>query len=461
MPKVPTDIQRYLFSFDNAPVGIVWHDDRGKIIHVNAYAAQKLEYTPEELKGNYLYKFVVLDTQSKAHRYYKEVSILGNYHLFTRTGQILPVEVLVLGAGPEEGDFRCAFFTDISETIHLSERLQSLSQTAGEAGPSPLQDPEFQHCFRDFIGKSPAIGELFTHICRVAPTPTTVLIHGETGTGKELVVEKIHQLSGRAASPLIKINCATLPAHLVEDELFGHEKGAFTGAHARKPGRFELADGGTLFLDEIGELPLELQSKLLRVLQDGEFQRLGGVNTIKTDVRIITATNRDLQTLVARGDFRADLYFRLSIFPVTVPPLKERLDDIPLLVDHFAKNLCRQLGRDPKTIAPDVIHTLKSYHWPGNVRELQNVVERACILSTDDTLTLPATLNFALAAHDEKPSGTGFPTFEENERRYIIRVLKATSGKVFGDDGAAAIMGINPRTLTSKIKKLGIHKDAL
>ena len=214
---------------------------------------------------------------------------------------------------------------------------------------------------------------MFKLICSVAPTPTTVLVVGETGTGKELVARKLHSLSDRAAGKLIKVNCATLPIHLIEGELFGHEKGAFTGAHARKPGRFELADKGTLFLDEIGEMPLELQVKLLRVLQEGEFERLGGTTTLKVDVRVVAATNQNLGELVAKGLFRKDLFFRLNIFPINIPPLRERTGDIGLLAEFFTRNFCSRLNRNLKTISPDLIEKLQNHTWPGNVRELQNI----------------------------------------------------------------------------------------
>ncbi len=297
---------------------------------------------------------------------------------------------------------------------------------------------------------------MFKLICSVAPTPTTVLVVGETGTGKELVARKLHSLSDRAAGKLIKVNCATLPIHLIEGELFGHEKGAFTGAHARKPGRFELADKGTLFLDEIGEMPLELQVKLLRVLQEGEFERLGGTTTLKVDVRVVAATNQNLGDLVAKGLFRKDLFFRLNIFPINIPPLRERTGDIGLLAEFFTRNFCSRLNRNLKTISPDLIEKLQNHTWPGNVRELQNIVERACILSTDDALDPKFVVFEAMDNWSSDPES--FPSFEENERTYILNVMKKTKGRIFGENGAALIMKVNPRTLVSKIKKLGIDK---
>ncbi|WP_300673022.1 sigma 54-interacting transcriptional regulator [Desulfoluna sp.] len=456
--------KRTLFSFDHAPVGIVWHDADGKIIHVNRYASRKLEYSPEELAGCYLYKFVVLDTGKEKGSYYGEAPGEGTLHnLCTKTGKVIPVQVLVYGADADAGGFGCAFFTDITEKVRLSEILQAFQQkktgphSKGSRNCLPPNEKNPREVFRDFIGESKATGALFKLICCVAATPTTVLISGETGTGKELVARKIHELSGRKEKRLVKVNCATLPAHLVEGELFGYERGAFTGAHARKPGRFELADGGTIFLDEIGEMPLEIQAKLLRVLQEAEFERLGGTATLKVDVRVIAATNRDLPELVRQGRFRTDLYFRLNIFPIHIPPLRERKEDIPLLTQFFVKNFCTVLNRIPKTVPLKFMDRLDAHDWPGNVRELQNVVERACILSTDDSLEADCVTfsSVPMGEHADAPL-----TFEENERRYILSILEQTQGKIFGPDGAAVIMQINPRTLISRIKKLGLSRPS-
>ncbi len=456
------ECRRHRFSFETAPMGIVWHDKEGKIIHVNQYASEKLGYSPAELAGNYLYKFVVLNTREEKDDYYDEIfSTFLEHHLFTKQGKVIPVRVVVYGAGPNEGDFGCAFFLDITENVRQAEMLRTMENNPRLRFSKPLdseKDVVFKEQFRDFIGKSSAIGEVFRLICSVAPTPTTVLVTGETGTGKELVAQKIHDLSDREKGPLVKVNCATLPAHLIEGELFGHERGAFTGAHARKPGRFELADGGTIFLDEIGEMSPALQAKLLRVLQEGEFERLGGGTTLKADVRVVAATNRNLQELVKKGLFRSDLYFRLSIFPVALPPLRERKEDIPLLAQFFMQNFCNILNRKPKEISSKFHEKLLDYDWPGNVRELQNVVERASILSTDDTLDAANIFLSSMPVQDDATSS--LPTFEENERQYIIRVLNLARGRVFGADGAAAMMQINPRTLTSKIKKLGIDKSS-
>jgi transcriptional regulator with GAF, ATPase, and Fis domain len=281
------------------------------------------------------------------------------------------------------------------------------------------------------------------------------LILGETGTGKELFARAIHNLSTRSTRPLVKVNCAALPAELIESELFGHEKGAFTGAIARKTGRFELADGGTIFLDEIGDLPRKLQAKLLRVLQEGEFERLGSSRTLTVDVRVIAATNRDLAKSIAAGTFREDLYYRLNVFPVTLPSLRERPDDVPLLVRHFVEKYGKKLGRPIDTIPEPVMAALARYAWPGNVRELENIIERAVILSDDATLQLDETLE--ADRHPALPT-TGPATLEEAERDHILQVLEATNWRVRGNGGAAEILDINPSTLRSRMKKLGIER---
>ncbi|MEJ2366176.1 MAG: sigma 54-interacting transcriptional regulator, partial [Deltaproteobacteria bacterium] len=285
------------------------------------------------------------------------------------------------------------------------------------------------------------------------PADTTVLILGETGTGKELVARAIHHLSRRKDRALVKVNCATLPSNLIESELFGHEKGAFTGAHARQLGRFEVANGATLFLDEIGELPLELQPKLLRVIQDGEFERLGSSGTIKVDVRLIAATNRNLEEEVRRGRFREDLWYRLNIFPITVPPLRERMEDIALLVDFFVDKISKRLGKSIESIPVSVMNTLEDYQWPGNVRELENVLERAVINSSGPKLHLVDEL--------KKPSkdlAAAQKTLNEVERDYIVRVLEQTNWKVSGQNGAAEILGLDRSTLRARMRKLGIRQ---
>ncbi|RFM33649.1 AAA family ATPase [Chitinophaga silvisoli] len=295
-------------------------------------------------------------------------------------------------------------------------------------------------------------------LSQVAPTSATVLLTGETGTGKELFAAAIHQASPRRHRQMVKVNCAALPAQLIESELFGHEKGAFTGALERRIGKFELADKGTLFLDEIGELPLELQAKLLRAIQEKEIERLGGNHTIKVDVRIIAATNRDLEREIAAGRFREDLYYRLYVFPIMLPPLRERKDDIPLLLQHFAANAALRYGKEIKGIHPACIPALLAYSWPGNIRELENVVERAVIAATDPyIMIIPPQRRQVAASSDTSPPRTA--SLAESERIAIIQALRQCNGKIRGPQGAAAMLDIKPTTLEARMKKLGIVKE--
>lgn len=309
--------------------------------------------------------------------------------------------------------------------------------------------------FENIITKSDALKNVLRKVEQVAETDATVLILGESGTGKELIARAIHHLSERSDRILVKVNCSALPAGLIESEFFGHEKGAFTGAIARKIGRFELADGGTIFLDEIGDLPLELQAKLLRVLQEGEFERLGSTETIKVNVRVIAATNRDVQKEIKQGTFREDLYFRLNVFPLFIPPLRNRKEDIPLLLNYFIKKYSAKTGKKIDTIHQSAMDTLVQYHWPGNIRELENIVERAVITSRNKTFTLGDWL-----PQMETAGGLpGFVSLNENERLHIIKALSMTKWRVSGEKGAAKILGINPKTLESRMKKLNIVKN--
>jgi transcriptional regulator with GAF, ATPase, and Fis domain len=306
------------------------------------------------------------------------------------------------------------------------------------------------------VGESDALRGALEAIRAVAPTDATVLIHGETGTGKELLARRVHMLSPRRARPLVTINCAALPAGLLESELFGHEKGAFTGALTRTTGRFERAHGGSVFLDEIGELPVELQAKLLRVLQEREFERLGGTSSIRVDVRVIAATNRDLGEAVAAGRFRADLYYRLNVFPVRVPPLRERQEDITLLARHFMSRYASRFGRNVATISARELQALRTHGWPGNVRELENVIERAVILSRGSELELPDWTPTPPA--QMAPMGGLVPTLEAVQRSHILSVLEITRWRVSGPRGAAQVLGLKSTTLEARMKKLGIRR---
>jgi formate hydrogenlyase transcriptional activator len=317
--------------------------------------------------------------------------------------------------------------------------------------------------FEGIVGESPALRAVLRKVQQVAPVETTVLLTGETGTGKELIARALHQGSPRRDRPLIKVNCGAIPQGVVESELFGHEKGAFTGALQRRIGRFELADQGTLFMDEVGELPLDTQVKLLRVLQEHEFERVGSPRTQQVDVRLIAGTNRDLEQEVAAGRFRADLYYRLNVFPIRVPPLRERASDIPFLVKHFLAQFQRKLTKLLRAVTPESLARLERYSWPGNIRELQNVLERACVLSPGPIVEIldelgPVNGAGAATAGPVVPHD-GIVTLEESERIHIRRALASTSGRVDGADGAAALLGINPSTLRSRMKKLGITKQ--
>jgi len=318
----------------------------------------------------------------------------------------------------------------------------------------------------EIIGGSEALRKVLADVKEVAVTDATVLILGETGTGKELIAHAIHRSSRRRDRPLIKVNCATMPATLIESELFGHEQGAFTGATKRREGRFALAHGGTIFLDEVGELPLDLQSKLLRVLQEGEFEPVGSSQTRKVDVRVLAATNRDIESAARAGKFREDLYYRLNVFPIQVPPLRERRGDVGPLAAAFAKKFAQRLGRSIEPLSDDCVRRLEAYRWPGNVRELQNIVERAVITSRDGRLNLdralPESVN-AVAAAVVSDSSTvqrvlTAKELEELERNNIIAALKSTEWKVAGENGAAQLLGVKPTTLSSRMKALGIER---
>ena len=322
-----------------------------------------------------------------------------------------------------------------------------------------LQDEiNLEHRFDDIVGESTGLRSVLRQISTVAPTGATVLIQGETGTGKELLARAIHRLSPRAERTFIKLNCAAIPAGLIESELFGHEKGAFTGAIARKIGRLELAHEGTLFLDEIGEMPLELQPKLLRALQEREIERVGGSRPIPVNVRLVAATNRDLAKMVAEKQFRSDLFYRLKVFPVFAPPLRERAGDIPVLVRHFVSRHSRRMGKNIETIPPEAMEALSRWKWPGNIRELENFLERAVILSRGSVLHVPLTELEDIEEEEPEEEGAN-PTLQAAEREHILRALREAKGMVGGPNGAAARLGLKRTTLNSKIKKLGIERS--
>ncbi|HXI01763.1 MAG TPA: sigma 54-interacting transcriptional regulator [Candidatus Saccharimonadales bacterium] len=361
------------------------------------------------------------------------------------------------------GEDETSLLTAIADQVALAlanllayEEIAALKARLEEENLYLQEEVREEAAFGDVVGESRAIRGVLASVSKVAGTDSTVLVTGETGTGKELIVRAIHGLSRRKDKILVKVNCAALPSGVIESELFGHEKGAFTGALARKIGRFELANGGTLFLDEIGDLPLELQAKLLRVLQDGEFERVGGTQSLKVDVRLIAATNRDLERAVREERFRADLFYRLNVFPVVIPPLRERLDDVPRLARHFVMIYSSKMGKHLASPGAEAMDRLLSYSWPGNVRELQNVIERAVILSTGGRFEVGEIMASPVVEVPDRRRRN----LEDVERRHIVSVLEETGWRVSGDRGAARILGLKRTTLEARMKKLGILRPS-
>jgi formate hydrogenlyase transcriptional activator len=332
--------------------------------------------------------------------------------------------------------------SDMAERASRSIERRSIENTIGSA----------------IIGKSFAFNQVLSEVETVAGTDSTVLLLGETGTGKELIAQRIHECSPRRHRGLVRADCAALPGGLLESELFGHERGAYTGAVARNVGRFELAHESTLFLDEVGDIPLELQSKLLRVLQEQEFERVGSTRTIRVDFRLVAATNKDLGEMVEAGKFRRDLYYRLNVFPIHLPSLRDRIGDVPLLVWHFAKGFARRMGKRIDVIAAEDMKALCSYEWPGNVRELQNAIERSVILSSDSTLHLCPLARQKPAGRSGEPEDQS-PKLADAMRIHILRILRETQWVIAGPDGAAAVLGVKRTTLLDKMRRLGISRQ--
>jgi len=452
--------ERFRDLFEEAPIAYVHEGLDSRFIKANKAALRILGVKPEQVP--YMYGKKMAPNTPEAQKRMKEAFESVGRGTDT-SGVILelvnqengkPIFIQWWSNPDKGGNFTRTMFLDITDRVLMEQeqaRLKAQNQYLQE-------EIKLNNNFEEIVSHNKKFHKVLQRIEQVASTDATVLILGESGTGKELLARAVHNISQRSKRPLIKINCANLQADLIESELFGHEKGAFTGAYERKIGRFELADNGTLFLDEIGELPLLLQSKLLRVLQEGEFERLGNPNTIKVNVRIIAATNRNLEEAIAKKEFREDLFYRINVFPIYSPPLRERKEDIPLLVQHFVKKYQSKMGRDIKNIPESILKKLQEYDWPGNIRELENIVERALILSTGDTLEdgdwIPSS-KLELASH----SGKALPLkLLDMEKEHILTILKKTNWKVSGEKGAAKILGLNPTTLESKMKKLGIER---
>ncbi|RPI69180.1 MAG: PAS domain-containing protein, partial [Geobacteraceae bacterium] len=392
--------ERYFDLYDLAPVGYCTLSEKGLILEANLTAATMLNVGREALFGQPITRFIVKEDQDTYYRYRKQLFETGEpqmceLHMEKQDGTSFWARLDSTVVKYSEGEAQCrVVIIDITEHKHVEEVENAIVKIKSdkellELEKGYLQDEiKLLYNHEDIIGKSDGLKYVLYKVEQIAATDTTVLVLGETGTGKELVARAIHSNSLRKKRTLVKVNCAALPPTLIESELFGHEKGSFTSSQSRFLGRFEVANGGTLFLDEIGELPMDLQAKLLRVVEDGEFERLGSTDTIKVDTRLVVATNRNLEEEVRNGRFREDLWYRINIFPITMPPLRDRLDDIPLLVDFYVKKISKRLGKTIEIIPKSVMSTLQNYHWPGNVRELQNVLERGVLNSPGPTLHL-------------------------------------------------------------------------
>lgn len=465
---------------DAAGDGIYGVEANGITTFVNPAAERILGYRAEELAGRNMHNMVHHSHADHSHFNMQECPIFeafrdGTVHrveddtFWTKSGK--PIDVEYTSTPVRDNGFivgAVVIFRDISQKKTDRKRLlEALAEVEKLKNQLELENAylqeeinsEFNH--HQIIGKSGAVQHILQKIELVAPTDSTVLISGESGTGKELIARAIHEMSHRSNRSLIRVNCAAIPADLFESEFFGHTRGAFTGATNDRPGRFELANGGTLFLDEVGEIPLHLQGKLLRVLQEQQFERVGESKTRRVDVRIITATNRNLKEQVQRGQFREDLYFRLNVFPIESVPLRERRVDIPLLTQHFLKKSCTRTNKQGLKISLSELEKLKDYHWPGNIRELENVIERQVILAQGPTLRFSDLLtrdqqNVARVGEEPDSSVLTASDLKQQERRNLLMALEKCHGKVFGHDGAAQLLGIKPTTLASRIKKYQI-----
>ena len=451
--------ERFRDLFEEAPIAYVHETLDSKFIKANRAALRILGVKPEEVP--FMYGKTMAPDTPDAQRRMKEAfesvgrgtDTSGVVLEMRRKDNGLPFWIQWWSNPDVGGQFTRTMFIDITEKVLMEQeqaRLQAQNQYLQE-------EIKLNNNFEEIVSKSKNFQRVLQQIEKVASTDATVLILGESGTGKELLARAVHNISNRSKRPLVKVNCATLPANLIESELFGHERGAFTGAMDKKIGRFELADGGTIFLDEIAELPYELQAKLLRVLQEGEFERLGNPRTMKVNVRVIAATNRNLEQAIDKKEFREDLFYRLNVFPIISPPLRDRKEDIPLLVKHFCRKHEAKIGKKIIHVEPEVIDALMEYNWPGNIREVENLIERAMIISPGSILSagdwLPISKNTGSNANNS------LGKLEDVETAHILEVLKKVNWKVSGEKGAAKILGLNPTTLEAKMKKLGIKRQ--
>jgi PAS domain S-box-containing protein len=471
--RVRMSEERFSRLFASALDAILELDEEFRICRANRSALETLGFEERAVTGSSLLQFLTSESADKLRALTRDLAtgsssslwVPGGFDALRADGVAFPAEASL--ARFQFGDD--VRFTLILRNIH--HQIEAEKKIATLASESAYLQEEIGdvYNFGEILGRSRIWQEMLNSIHRVGPTDATVLIQGETGTGKELVARAIHRASRRAAKPLIKVNCAAIPAALVESEFFGHEKGAFTGATQTRIGRFGLAHRGTMFLDEIGELSLDLQAKLLRVLQEGEFEPVGSSHTREVDVRVIAATNKDLRSEIAAGRFREDLYYRLSVFPILVPPLRQRIEDVSILAEAFVRSFCKKAGRELLQLTPDCLRRLRSYDWPGNVRELQNVIERAIILSRGPALSLDGILPVppavaAAKANDgacssEKQEPHTASELRELERKNILRALQQCGWKISGVSGAARVLGIPPSTLASRMKSLGIRRS--
>ena len=440
--------------FEFSPDALVVANQDGRITNANAQVERAFGYTREELLGQPV-EILIPERFRNVHQHcsaHCHEPCSAGLELYGRRkdGTEFPVDIMISPVETTEGRVVLSVIRDLTEKRQAEEALWQKEDEKRYLE----EEISTESGFEDIIGESLGLRRVLKNAKTVAETDVTVMILGETGTGKDLIARAIHRLSSRRERTLVKMNCAAIPAGLLESELFGHEKGAFTGAIARRIGRLELAHEGTLFLDEIGDLPLELQPKILRALQWKEFERVGSTQTIPVNVRLVTATNRDLAKMVADREFRSDLYYRLHVFPITVPPLRERRQDIPLLVRYFVDKYSRQLLRKIETIPPDAMRALTRWDWPGNIRELENFIERAVILTQGPVLR-------ATLAELEAPQETSSQedsSLEATEREHILRILRETKGTIAGPHGAADRLGLKRTTLNSKLKKLKIER---